>query len=72
MHAASIAINFESPKLLATAIANEGSFAELLERRLKRIEQTKLTEAKPTSENGGNAADARLPPTIPDRRYRRF
>jgi hypothetical protein len=62
---------FETPKLLATAIVNEGSFAELLDQRLKRIEQMKLIEAKPTNENGGSV-DARLPPPIPDRRYRRF
>jgi hypothetical protein len=28
-------------------------------------------EAKPIKENGGNA-DARLPPVVPDRRYRRI
>src|SRR5262249_9638940 len=33
---------FESPKLIATAVMNEGSFAEPLDRRLKRIEQMKL------------------------------
>ena len=61
MRAAMACSPFETPKLLATAIVNEGSFAELLERRLKRMEQTtKLIEAKPTQENGGNA-DARLP-----------
>src|SRR5262249_18858158 len=72
MRAAMACLPFETPKLLATAIVNEGSFAELLECRLKRMEQTtKLVDAKPTQENGGNA-DARLPPSIPDRRYRRF
>jgi len=72
MRAAMACLPFETPKLLATAIVNEGSFAELLDRRLKRMEQTtKLIDANPTNENGGNA-DARLPPSIPDRRYRRF
>ena len=72
MRAAMACLPFETPKLLATAIVNEGSFAEILDRRLKRMEQTtKLIEAKPTQENGGNA-DARLPPSSPDRRYRRF
>ena len=75
MRAAMACLPFETPKLLATAIINEGSFAELLERRLKRMEQqTKLIEAKPNAdqkENGGNA-DARLPPSIPDRRFRRM
>src|SRR5262249_59216833 len=64
-------IPFESPKLIATAIVNEGSFAELLDQRLKRIEQMKLIEAKPTNENEGSV-DARLPPSIPDRRFRRI
>jgi hypothetical protein len=67
---------FETPKLLATAIVNEGSFAELLDRRLKRMEEMKLVEAKPTTNADkiieGNPVDARLPPSIPDRRYRRF
>ena len=67
---------FETPKLLATAIVNEGSFAELLDRRLKRMEEMKLIEAKPTANANkiieGNPVDARLPPPIPDRRYRRF
>src|SRR5262245_19964621 len=61
---------FETPKLLATAIVNEGSFAELLDQWLKRIEQMKLIDARPTNENGGS--DARLPPPIPDRRFRRI
>jgi hypothetical protein len=72
MRAAMACLPFETPKLLATAIVNENSFAELLERRLKRISETKLIDAKPTQENGGNGADARLPPSIPDRRFRRI
>src|SRR5262245_52808882 len=43
MRAMMAAVPYESPKLIATAIVNEGSSAELLERRLKRIE---LIEAK--------------------------
>jgi len=42
MRAMIAAIPFESPKLIATAVMNEGSFADLLDRRLKRIEQMKL------------------------------
>ena len=42
---------FESPKLIATAVMNEGSFAELLDRRLKRIEQMKLLENKTINGN---------------------
>ena len=76
MRAMMAAVPYESPKLIATAIVNEGSFAELLDQRLKRIEQMKLIEAKPTT-NGdkiieGNQVEARLPPSIADRRYRRF
>ena len=76
MRAMMAAVPYESPKLIATAIVNEGSFAELLDQRLKRIEQMKLIEAKPTT-NGdkiieGNQVDARLPPPIPDRRFRRI
>ena len=71
MRAMMAAVPYESPKLIATAIVNEGSFAELLDQRLKRIEQMKLIEAKPTNENGGSV-DARLPPPIPDRRFRRI
>ena len=76
MRAAMACLPFESPKLLATAIINEGDFATLLDQRLKRIEQMKLIEAKPTT-NGdkiieGNQVEARLPPSFADRRYRRF
>jgi hypothetical protein len=76
MRAAMACLPFETPKLLATAIVNENSFAELLDRRLKRIAEMKLIEAKPnavepTNENGGSV-DARLPPSIPDRRFRRI
>ena len=72
MRAAMACLKHEVPALIATAVVNEGSFADLLDRRLKRMEQAKLIEAKPTNENGGNPVDARLPPAIPDRRYRRF
>ena len=47
MRAAMAALKHEVPALLATAIVNEGSFAELLDRRLAKIEQMKLIEAKP-------------------------
>jgi hypothetical protein len=76
MRAAMACLPFETPKLLATAIVNEGSFAELLDRRLKRMEEMKLIEAKPTNKADkiieGNQVDARLPPPIPDRRFRRI
>ena len=100
MRAAMACLPFETPKLLATAIINEGSVAELLDRRIAKLaemeRQQKLIEAKPIAEstkgdvlnqktslnscstanqtkliNGGNA-DVRLPPTIPDHRFRRI
>ena len=70
MRAAIAAIPFESPKLIATAVMNEGSFADLLDRRLKRIDELKtnpqVIEASPVVET------TRPLPRIPDRRYRRF
>ena len=50
---------FESPKLIATAVMNEGSFADPLDRRLKRIEQMKLLENKTIN---GNANDRTIEP----------
>src|SRR5215467_4974700 len=73
MRAAMACLKHEVPALIATAVVNEGSFADLLERRLKRIEemkQMKLIEAKPA--DGAGSIDARLPPPIPDRRFRRI
>jgi hypothetical protein len=46
MRAMIAAIPFETPKLLATAIVEEGSFAELLDARLKRNAELKLLENK--------------------------
>jgi hypothetical protein len=65
-------LDHEHPRLQVTAQVNEQSFAEVLERRLKRLGNPPvMIDAKPIKENGGNA-DARLPPAIPDRRFRRF
>jgi hypothetical protein len=47
LRAAGLAIQHEHPRLMATAQINEGSFAELLERRLKRVAEAKLIEANP-------------------------
>jgi uncharacterized metal-binding protein YceD (DUF177 family) len=72
MRAAVAALPHEVPKLMANAIINENSFAELLDRRLARIEQMKLIEARPTPETNGKT-DVRLPPRVPfDKRYRRI
>jgi len=80
IRAAGLAIPYETPKLIATAVRNEGSFADLLERRLKRFEEMKIIEAQPLIEAklggeekvDGEKIDARLPPPIPDRRFRRI
>jgi hypothetical protein len=72
MRAAAMCLPFESPKLAVTAVVSENDLATLLDRRiakLQEMEHQKLINAKPV--NGGNA-NARLPPSIPDRRYRRF
>src|SRR5262245_14204605 len=45
MRAAMACLKHEVPVLMATAVINEKSFAELLEKRLQR--QAKLIEAKP-------------------------
>ena len=74
MRAAMACLPFEAPKLLATAIIDERDFASILDRRLARISEQKLIEARPTSDKiiKGNPVDARLPPSIPDRRFRRI
>ena len=47
MRAAISALKHEVPALIATAIVEEGSFAELLDKRLKKISEMKLIESKP-------------------------
>jgi hypothetical protein len=54
MRAAIAALPHEVPKLIATAVVSEGSFADLLDRRLKRIDQMK--EEKPV--NGNQVTDS--------------
>jgi len=66
MRAAIVALPHEVPK-------SEQDFATVLDRRLKRIEEMKLIEAKPTIDGvEGKPADVRLPPVVPDRRFRRM
>jgi hypothetical protein len=62
MRAAIAALPFEHPKLAVSAQISEGDFAELLDRRIKRFEEMKLIEAKPT--NGA--------PRVTDRLFRRM
>ena len=64
---------YEVPKLAVTAVVSEQDFATILDRRLKRIEEMKLIETKPTIDGiEGKPADVRLPPVVPDRRFRRI
>jgi hypothetical protein len=73
MRAAIAALPFESPKLAVTAVVSEQDFATVLDRRLKRIEEMKLIEAKPTMDGvERKAVDVRLPPVVPDRRFQRI
>jgi hypothetical protein len=44
MRAAMSALKHEVPALLATAIVEDGSFAELLDRRLAKLQEMKLLE----------------------------
>ena len=69
MRAAIELLPFTHPKLAVTALVSEQDFATVLDRRLKRIEEMKLIEARATD---GRKVDARLPPPIPDRRFRRI
>jgi hypothetical protein len=72
-------LKYETPTLGVVAQVDGNDLAALLDNRLKRIEQIKLEQAKliegkPTDSgaNGGAEVDARLPPPIPDRRFRRI
>jgi uncharacterized metal-binding protein YceD (DUF177 family) len=72
MRAAIAALPFELPKLAVTAVINEQNFAEVLDRRLKKLaalENGKAIEAtKPEP-------DIEIKPPMPrlaDRRYRRM
>src|SRR5215813_4792375 len=75
MRAAIAALPHEVPRLAVTAQVTDMGVAELLDRRLKRIEQMKLIEA-----NGAKVIDAQPQPVetkpplarTPDRRFRRF
>ena len=72
MRAAGLALPFESPKLAVTAVVSEQDFATVLDRRLKRIEEMKLNAIEATPVIDGEKVDVRLPPVVPDRRFRRI
>ena len=78
MRAAMAALPHEVPRLAVQALITEQDIATVLDRRIARYQQLQdmkaidaKPDAKPTNENEGNA-DARLPPPIPDRRFRRI
>jgi hypothetical protein len=45
-----MAVNYMDPKLAVTAQINENNFAELLDRRLRRMDEAKLIEHQPQVE----------------------
>jgi hypothetical protein len=68
LRAAIAALPHEAPRLAVTALVNEQSFAEILDRRLKKMEAMKLVGAQPQTIDG---VDARLPPRVRDQGFRR-
>jgi hypothetical protein len=71
MRAAIELLPFTHPKLAVTAVVNDGDFASLLDRRLKRIEQMKSAKVI----DGETAPQIEVKPPMPrliDRRYRRM
>ena len=72
MRAAGLAIPYEVPKLAVTAVVSEQDFATILDRRLKRIEDMKANAIEATPVIDGEKVDVRLPPRLPDRRFRRI
>ena len=71
MRAAIELLPFTHPKLAVTAMVSEQDFATVLDRRLKRIEEMKPNAIEATPVIDGEKVDARLPPRLPDRRFRR-
>jgi hypothetical protein len=70
MRAAIASLPFENAKLAVTYAATEHDFASLLDQRIKKFEQMKLIEAKPTN---GAAVEVKPPlPRVADRRFRRI
>jgi len=69
MRAAGMAVPFECAKLMATAIINENSFAELLDKRLERMKQMELAQLpNPTPQIETKPVLSRTN----DKRYRRI
>ena len=72
MRAAIEVLPFTHPKLAVTAVVSDNDIATLLDRRLKRIEEMKTKAIEATPVIDGEKVDVRLPPRLPDRRFRRF
>jgi hypothetical protein len=72
MRAAIAALPHEVPRLAVTAQVTEQGVAELLDRRLKRIEEMKANAIEATPVINGEKVDVRLPPRLLDRRFRRI
>jgi hypothetical protein len=53
-------------------MVSEQDFATVLDRRLKRIEEMKANAIEATPVIDGEKVDVRLPPVVPDRRFRRI
>src|SRR5258707_14639166 len=74
LRAAIAALPHETPRLAVTALVNEQSFAELLDRRLKKMAE--LEDGKsPMTVVEGPKAEVEIRPPLPrtlDRRFRRF
>jgi hypothetical protein len=65
MRAAMAALKHEVPALMATSIVSEGGFAELLDRRLARINEMKLLENKTINSEKVIAEPTIDPPPTP-------
>ena len=72
MRAAIELLPFTHPKLAVTAVVSEQDFATVLDRRLKRIEEMNANATEITPVTNGEKVDVRLPPRLPDRRFRRI
>ena len=83
MRAATAALPHEHPKLAVTAVVSEGDFANQLDQAIERSRKVSMIEVKPNGDNASSdtanvSSDPRRPlsngkpPTIIDRRYRRW
>jgi hypothetical protein len=53
MRAAIASLPFETPKLMVSAQIDENNFAELLDRRLRKMEEAKLIEHRAAASGRG-------------------